>query len=171
MFLRFFRPSFWRELIWPHTRRDIFRYWDGQQWRYCDPLVVWRQLFEDPTVDAAIDFRLATGVDANGQPCDYDPEAQDRVLQLIRRTLDVAPWSEKSRGLTVGETFELLWKFFQYVNDMKKKRDLLLTQSPPTDSESSEDPSTMPPDSGSSSTKSESKSDEQPSFSKRSVVL
>ena len=153
------------------SRRDIFQYWDGSKYRRCDPLVAWRALWEDPEVDPKLDFELATGLNAQGESVDYDPAAQDRVIGLIRKIFDVTAWTETTAGLTVNETFALLWEFLRYVNAMKKKREQTPMQSPPTELKSSADASTTPPDLDSSSTKDESTSAEQPSTSKRSVVL
>lgn len=162
MFSRFFRR---------HERRDIFAYWDGQSQRQIDPLVAWRALWEDPDVDPKLDFQLATGLDEQGRAVDYDPAAQDRVAALVRKIFDVQPWSEKTAGLTVNETFQLLWSFLRYINELKKKRGPTPTSSPPTESRPSDGDSITPPESASSSIRNESTSDAPPPSSKRSVVL
>lgn len=152
------------------SRREIYPYWDGQKQRFVDPVVAWRAMWEDPDCNPEADFGPATGIDSQGRPAEFDPASQDKVLAMIRRMFGVKSWSENVAGLTVNETFELLWDFLRYMDSLKKKRDRSLTPSPPTDSTSSEE-STTPPESDLSSTNPELRSDEQPSSSKRSVRL
>lgn len=148
-------------LSWAIKRsdRNIFEYWDGIRFRRCDPIVVWKAIFESNEIDPAIDFRLATGVGADGKVSEYDPSAQNRVLAFIRKTFDVREWTEKTPGLTVDETLKLLWAYFDFATNLKKKQDPSPTPSPVTDSISSMGPSTTPPDLDSSSTKTESIND------------
>lgn len=153
------------------SRRDIFRYWDGKQYRYADPLVIWQKLWSDPTVDPNVDFTLATGIDSDGNATEYDADAERRVLEMIRNLFGVRQWTESSYGLTVRETFTLMWEFLRYINDLKKKHAPLPTQSPRSDWKSSEKESITPPEPDSSSTPTESTEEDPASSSKRSVVL
>jgi len=158
-----------------NRRRQIFRYWDGKRTRVLDPLAAWRQLWEDPDCSPERDFGPACGIAPNGQSMDYDPAAQDRVLTLARKMFGVEPWTEKTpRGLTVNETFELLWGFMSYMDGLKKKRDQLLTSSARSDSTSSVPTSeslTTPSESDSSSISPGSSLGEQPVSAKHSVQL
>lgn len=162
----------WSSIIRRASRRDIYRYWDGSRWRARDPLVAWRAIWEDPDVDPKIDFELATGLNSRGENVEYNPESQDKVLAMIRRIFDVEQFSESHpRGLTINETFALLWDFLRYANSLKKKPSPTPTPSPPTGSESSDGSSTTRPASDSSSTRSEPTSAEPPKPLKRSVAL
>lgn len=152
-------------------RRDIFRYWDGKRYRYADPLVVWQKLWSDTTVDPNIDFQLATGIDSDGNSVEYESDAERRVLEMIRNLFGVRQWTESEYGLTVRETFTLMWEFLRYINDLKKKHAPLRIPSQPSDSKSSEEESITPPEPDLSSTPTESTGEDPASSSKQSVVL
>jgi len=155
---------------WLWRRRDIFRYWDGRRERAIDPLVAWARMWEDPQCDPQRDFGPATGMSGEGLPVDFDPAARDRVLAMARRMFDVQEFSESTPGLTIDETFSLLWTFIGFMNAIKKKRAPLPTMSPPTPSPTSEG-STTRPASDSTSTGTESTNGEPSSSSKRSIRL
>jgi hypothetical protein len=154
-------------------RLDIYHFWDGARWRAVDPLVAWRTMWEHPLCDPDRDFGPATGYGPSGETISYDPQAQDRVLAMARDMFGVSPWTESQPGLTINETFSLLWDFLGYMESLKKKRSPLpttsahsgSTSSPPTDS------SITPPESDLSSIELESRSDASSSSSKRSVQL
>ena len=137
------------------------------KWRAVDPLQAWRLMWSHPTCNPEKDFGPATGT----FPDKFEPDAQDRVLGMIRDMFGVKPWTENSPGLTIDESLNLLWDFIKYMNDLKKKPNTTPTPSAPTESKSSEAESAMPPSSDSYSTKSEFSDDEHWSSSKQSVQL
>lgn len=161
MFSRLFRRA---------DRRDIFRYWDGKRYRYADPLVVWHDIWSDPNVDPAVDFQAATGIGSDGSQVEYDAEAEQRVLAMIRKVFGVQQWSEKVKGLTVRETFILMWGFLTYVNGLKKKHAPLQMPSQPSVLESSASPSTTEPEPALSSMPTESTGDAPDLSSKPSAA-
>jgi hypothetical protein len=158
-------------LGWFRRRRcNIFRFHDGIRNRAIDPLVAWRAMWEHPTCNPNSDFEPAVGIAPDGSPSKYDPAAQDRVLDMAREMFALRAYSEDSPGLTIEETFNLLWSFMNYMNALKKKPAVSPTPSAASASGSSQ-PSTTPPESASSSTSSELRSDEPSPSSKRSVRL
>lgn len=153
-------------------RRAIFRFYDGSRDRAIDPLVAWRTMWEHPTCNPNTDFEPAVGIAPDGSSTKYDPAAQDRVLDMARQMFGVKAYSEDNPGLTIEETFALLWRFMNYMNTLKKKPAVLPTPSEPSESGSSNPGnSTTAPVSESSSTSSESKSEESSQSLRRSVVL
>ena len=140
--------------------RQLFRYWDGQKKRSIDPLLSWRSMWEDPECCH------------DGSLIEYDPTAQDRVLNMTRRMFGVAPWVENGGGLTINETLELLWSFMRYMDAIKKKQDPLPMQSAPTDSTLSPEESSHTNSESDSSSTSPGPTREDPQVSsKRSVQL
>lgn len=153
--------------------RNIFSYWDGVKKRAIDPAVAWRKMWENEDCKPQRDFGPATGIGQDGSPVEFEAAAQERVLRMAREMFGVQAWTEETPGLTIDETFALLWSFLGYMDQLKKKRAPLPTTSPPTASNSTSpvEDSTTRLASDSCSTGSESKSDEPSSSSKRSYQL
>ena len=154
-----------------NKRRNIFRYWDGSRTRAIDPAVAWRMMWEHPECDPNRDFGPATTVGPDNTHVEFDGAAQDRVLSMIRDMFHVKAYAEDSPGLTIDETFGLLWSFMKYMEGLKKKRGPLPTMSAPSASSSSDESSITPQESDSASIESESRSAEPLSSSKRSYQL
>src|SRR3990167_1585100 len=132
--------------------RNIFHFWDGTKRRAIDPAVAWRKMWEDDDCNPQRDFGPACGIGSDGSPVTFEAAAQERVLGMARRMFGIQAWSETPPGLTIDETFSLLWSFLGYMDQLKKKRAPLPPTSQPTDQVSSEETSTTRPSSDSNST-------------------
>lgn len=116
--------------------REIFVYSDGQQERSIDPLLAWRQLWNDPEVDLAAEAKVARDpkIERPGkEPVSMYPAAEvlaaeDRVIGLTRKVFGVKPLAEG--GLTMRETDALLGRFLRYADALKKKRNPSRTPTP-----------------------------------------
>jgi hypothetical protein len=142
---------FWKKK--EETDREIFRYFDGKQMRAIDPLPVWRAMWDDPdTFDPKEDIHAAEQ-DANWE----------RVTTFVEKHFKIIHFDPVTEeGLMISEITQLLWEYFAFINEIKKKRGMPLTASPPSDTNSSPIGSeeATQSDLGSSSTKEESPSDE-----------
>lgn len=155
-----------------NRRRNIFTFWDGTRRRSIDPAVAWRVMWEQTDCDPTRDFGPATGIGSDGEDVPFDPAAQDRVLAMARLMFGLQPYSDSQPGLTVQETFGVLWDFLRYMDVLKKKRAPSPTPSRHTASASSEmEASTTRPASDSSSTSNEPSPAEPSSSCKRSYQL
>lgn len=132
--IRWFRR--WRERR-RNAARFIFEYWDGRKRRSADPVVVWRNLHDDPELVIPGDLEAA---DAG------DIEASAKVVQAVRRAFDVTGWTEDEDGLTESECLQLLVDFHTFTESLKKNTDATPTSQPPLESPPLEK-STTPPDS------------------------
>jgi len=122
--------------VWKWFRQDrnrqIFCYWDGIRLRRIDPLVVWDRLVshpefvEDRDVPAAIRGNL---------------EAIRLVVKAVCDAFGCREWAESTPGLTRTELMDLLAAYYDYCEALKKNIAAPATSSPPTGSESSEQPS------------------------------
>ncbi len=115
------------------ARRELLRFWDGAAWRYCDPFLVWRALKHHDTVN--LDTHWAASEDGD------EPETTE-LITAVATAFGVGRFNGES-GLTDWELLDLLSKFVDYIEKIKKKRSPSLTSSEPTDSGYSTSP--VPP--------------------------
>lgn len=109
----------------PKQTRDVFTYWDGERRRSIDPMIAHRRLWTDADCDLRADARLSSGQQDNAQPLPTPEDvfaAEDRILDLVRRTFGVKAYAEGSRGLTIGETFAILARFLEFTGELKRRR-------------------------------------------------
>src|SRR3990172_4921751 len=131
--------------------RDIFRFHDGTRQRAMDPMKIWSAMWLDDDIDIG---RLLDRMSWN------ELEAVNDMLPRARKWLQVPEFNETDEtGLTDLEFCRVMYQWFNYVIEIKKKRGqlpiplrLLLPQAPGN-------PSITKPDSDLSSTPSESPSD------------
>lgn len=134
----------------PKNDRLIFSYFDGQKTRRADPLEIQFALADYPDdLDAELGAASNQGL-AEHQPKEVN-QATKRVIEAIRTVFAVKPYGEG--GLTGRECVGLLFSFFAFVADLKKKEERLRPSPSPTASPAS---SPTPNTAGSTSTASAS---------------
>lgn len=120
----------------PEAQRGLFQYWDGQRSRQIDPIKAFRAIWTCEHCDLASDARTAQNpLTHDGKPMIPAAEvygAEDRIRQMTREVFGVQAWSESTPGLTVDETDALLASFWAYIQQLKKKRNILPTRSLPS---------------------------------------
>jgi hypothetical protein len=109
-------------------KRDIFRFFDGQQWRSIDPLAAYYTMVSHRDCDAAQD--LPALVRDDFQTPQEAWETVGRVQQMIRDMFGLKPFEQG--GLTHFEADDLLGEFLAYIDRVKKKRNRLPRSSPST---------------------------------------
>jgi len=115
----------WRARREGMRARMIFEYHDGVQWRYGDPFALWRSLLNHPTFNMADHL---PAVDRGEEPeTTLALDAITEVFGICR--LD----SHTGKGLTDGQTLDLLLSLSRYLEELKKKRRLGPTSSSPMD--------------------------------------
>lgn len=135
-----------------NSRRDIFVYHDGTRQRSIDPWAALLAAYSDPECDLKVIWPAV---------CRGDTEATVQYEGLVRRVFGVQQYDpETDQGLTVLETHDLFRDFWAYIAELKKKRAISPTPSPPSESRSSATPasSTTKPAPDSSFTGNESSS-------------
>lgn len=107
-----------------NRRRRIFRFWDGKQWRYVDPLVMWRGIMTHPEFDP----------ETTGPAFDRgDESAWHVVLRCTQHVFGITSFSERGKpGLTEQETILLFKRFLAYCDDLKKSMQTIPTSQQPT---------------------------------------
>lgn len=106
--------------------RAIYRFWDGSQYRWADPVALFMDINADDEYEASVHLKL---VENN------DPDAIAITTAAVRRVFKVQPYNEDNGiGLTVGEQLGLLLDFYMYLEAQQKK-----TQSSPTSPSNSEE--------------------------------
>lgn len=107
------------------AKRGIYRFWDGEQWRYADPLRIWQGIFRHPTVNFVRDLEA---VDEGIEPTTTE------VLNGICEIFAVQRFDDATRrGLTSWELVDMLNEYFAWLESQKKS-----TSSGPTSTEPSE---------------------------------
>lgn len=130
----------------PQSERHIFRYWDGSEWLYADPLVVKRKLDEKGGEDWPKLFNIFTLPTSFGceplsdnlmkELLNKQENTRKTIIEMVRYAFDVQPfaYSDKSRsipaegggwiikektptGLTELETINLLHSFVNWIGD------------------------------------------------------
>jgi hypothetical protein len=110
-------------------RMDLLRYWDGAGWRYGDPFLLYRALWNHPELNIEAQAPL---VDA-GQ----EPETTVFVTALAE-IFGVQRWDPATRrGLTDWEVLDCFQQLNEYMVALKKNISGSQTSLPPTGSESS----------------------------------
>jgi hypothetical protein len=116
-----------------NRQRKIFRYWDGNQVLYADPLLLWRLIMTHREFDPA----------THGPAFDRGEEEAYRVV--LRCAMDVfqvplidrrTKASLKQPGLTEQELINLFKRFLAYCDDLKKSIRTSQTSPEPTPEES-----------------------------------
>lgn len=124
--------------------RDIFRYWDGTRERGADPIKILRALIGDEKFNAEVHPDLALAGDI---------EAMAVTMDATRKVFGLSEYSDadgRDSGLTDGETLELLNRFGEYMESLKKSTSGPLTLPAATAPSVSEASTTKPAsDSGS----------------------
>src|SRR5688572_5596938 len=94
------------------AKRGIYRFWDGETWRYADPLRIWQGLFLHPTLNLERDLPFVdTGV---------EPQTSN-TLGAISEAFGVQRFdSATKRGLTAWEIVDLVDTFFAWLELQKK---------------------------------------------------
>lgn len=117
----------WREAKRLAQRR-LFRFWDGQQWRYVDPYATYRKLVYHPTINLEAIGPLAEA--------GREPEAT-QLIQVISEGFGIPRWDpDTRRGMTDQELLTVLYQFWDAIEALKKNGSPGPTSWPPTDSES-----------------------------------
>ena len=98
------------------SKRDIFRYWDGERWRGADPVLVVRKLSSHPL------FSLEKHpVDLQSNQLATQNEAIAVTVGAMRDVFGVKPWDDVTdKGLTERETLALFHNLLSYLEGVKK---------------------------------------------------
>lgn len=91
-------------------RRGLFRFHDGMQWRYADPLRVARILAEHPQYRAMHLDHAKAG----------DPEAIEVCADAAREAFGLRPIDATGRGTSWQDSIEILLGFDIWVRALKK---------------------------------------------------
>ncbi len=126
----------WLLSLFRRDERCLFRYWDGKKRRAIDHLSAWRKIWTYEAFDFLQVAAIARNPPGpNGERLHKLPEvleAEDQLRQMTREVFGLRAWSEEEPGLTLDETDALLGEFIDFCEDLKKKRDLSRTLSPPS---------------------------------------
>lgn len=123
--------------------RCIYRYFDGEKVRACDPMILYKRMAE-------VAGDLGAYISLAYSPSKDSRSGWDKMIEKIRWIYDVRPFEEG--GLLEGECVSLHDHFNTFVADQKKTA----SSSPTMSTEDS--PSTSPSTEGSPSTESTSAS-------------
>lgn len=142
------------------NERDIFRFHDGTRQRAMDPMKIWAAMWLDDDIDIGkLLDRMATN----------ELEAVVELLPRARKWLQVPEFNEQDEtGMTDLEFCRVMYSWFNFVIDIKKKRGQLPIPLRLLQQRNRGNHSTTPPDSDSSSMPSESPSEEPTTASKPS---
>jgi hypothetical protein len=122
-------------------KRDIFRFFDGQQWRSIDPLAAYYIMVSHSECDAAHDLPALVRDDFQTPQEAWETVA--RVQTMIRDMFGLKPFEQG--GLTHFEADDLLGEFLAYIDRVKKKRNRLPQSSRSTAPTSSDNSTTKQP--------------------------
>ena len=118
------------------NQRGLFRYHDGERWRYSDPFAVWRSILNHPTFNIET---MAHEIDAGAEP------ETTICIEAMCEVFDLKRWDKYSNtGLTDWQVLAILDQFDGYLTSVKKNFNRGQTSSAPTASESSTSP--VPPE-------------------------
>lgn len=110
------------------SKRNLFRYWDGSSWREDDPLAIQLRIETHPTCRWDVHPVAAEK---------GDMEAYSITMQAICDVFAVKMFSPANRiGLTHSELMELLAKYADYIEALKKNTGPLPTWRAPSDATS-----------------------------------
>ncbi len=111
--------------VYHPKERLIYRYWNGHQQIFADPLVLYRRMLTKGP-ELSIDMKVSTS------PMKDAAEAHVRMLAKIREIFCIEDFEKDGMGLTELETVELLNHFLVYCDLLKKKSNPSPTPSTPT---------------------------------------
>lgn len=118
------------------NQRGLFRYHDGERWRYADPFATWRSIINHSRFSIET---MALEVDRGGEP------ETTICIEAMCEVFGVERWDKATnRGLTDWQILSLLDQFDRYLTSVKKNSSTGPTSSAPTDSDSS--PVQVPPE-------------------------
>ena len=114
-----------KRLFTGRMERKIFRFHDGRQWRYVDPLVVQRDLDSNggegwPSLLGQLDQSFMADLPVSETLTkiaqDASFAAAKQLIDLTRKTFDVEPLSDNgTKGLTDTECLELLGSYMLWM--------------------------------------------------------
>lgn len=116
----------WIRSLFFRDDRCLFRYWDGAKQRESDPIAAHRgvwldedcQLLEDGPISLNPRNEDGTAI----YPIAEVVAAENRIRALTRKVFGVQEWKEGQPGLTALETDELMNRFIEFCEGLKKKR-------------------------------------------------
>ncbi len=111
--------------VYHPKERLIYRYWNGHQQIFADPLCLYRRMLTKGP-ELSIDMKVSTS------PMKDAHEAHVRMLAKIREIFCIEDFEKDGMGLTELETVELLNHFLVYCDLLKKKSNPTPTLSTPT---------------------------------------
>jgi hypothetical protein len=95
------------------TERDIFRFHDGTRQRAMDPLKIWTAMWSDENIDVA---KLLDRMSHN------ELESVNELIASARTWLKVPDYNEDDNtGMTDLEFCQVMYQWFEYVIQLKKK--------------------------------------------------
>lgn len=124
-----------------HRRRALFRFFDGHDWAYRDPLVVEERLHEHPEFS----FERDTQLMEHG-----DIPAMERTIDASFFAFEVTPYDAATgRGLTRLEMLMVVGQYADFVIELKKNMGVLsmpppVMESTPTESTEATTPRLSP---------------------------
>lgn len=95
----------------PQAKRNIFRYWDGKKWKFADPMVLVRELYEHPKFNFDKHW---VGV-VQGNPVDIGITAE-----CVRDVFHVDKLDDNGNGMNESECVFLLSSFCEFNEELKK---------------------------------------------------
>lgn len=107
------------------SERDIFTFWEGSKKRTVDPLKIWTKLWSVEDLDIEAEFKKAGA---------FELESTNSLIHLAREWFEIPDLSvsektdengvvkEEYSGMTDLEVAEVLKKYVEYTNELKKKR-------------------------------------------------
>ncbi len=126
----------WLFSFFRRDERCLFRYWDGTKQRAIDPIVAHRGVWLDEDCHLLEDGPISLNPRQQDGSAIYPIAdvvmAEDRIRNLARKVFGVSEWKENQSGLTALETDELMNRFIEFCEDLKKKRAPLQTSSAPS---------------------------------------
>jgi len=113
-------------------QRGLFRYHDGERWRYTDPFAAWRLILNHPTFNIET---MAHEIDAGAEP------ETTICIKAMCDVFDLKRWDNSTNtGLTDWQVLAILDQFDGYLTSVKKNSSRGRILSEPTESESSTSP-------------------------------
>ena len=117
----------WVASCFVRDTRDIFRFFDGKQWRGIDPFVAARVLFTHPKFDWDETLLLLTMPRVGPQL-----ETVAVIVSAVQEAFGVRSLADG--GLAETECLALLYEFREYMGDVKKNGSLFPISPPATES-------------------------------------
>lgn len=115
------------------TERQIYRWNDGTQDHWADPVATYRKLIKTPELNLAADLQAF----ANDPDSKAGAAALEHMVEAGRMAFDAKPYDGKE-GLLDAEVIGLVMDFLSYLHTLKKKVESTPTSPPPTVPQSSD---------------------------------